>query len=169
MYGYRCSSQLPANVSRKLVPKILGNAVTSHGICHEQEAMAKYEAMTQIISPGLQVQNTGLVVSTTHPWLSASPDAVVTHLQSLDRTGLLEVKYPYSCRNTSLAEEAIKPSFFLSSNAGTRCLKEAHEYFYRVQFQLFADGHSRVDFFVWMPGEDSAGAFIITPNSLRSI
>ena len=109
----RRSDDFQPIVRQKLVPEFLENAATRYGICHEQEAMAKYEAMMQSISPGLQVQKTGLVVSTTHPWLSASPDAVVTHPQSLNGTSLLEVKCPYSCRNMSLAEAASKPSFFL--------------------------------------------------------
>ena len=63
----RCSDDCQPIVRQKLVPEFLGNAATRYGICHEQEAMAKYEAMMQSISPGLQVQKTGLVVSTTHP------------------------------------------------------------------------------------------------------
>ena len=140
-------------VGQKLVSEFLGNAATR--LCHEQDATARCEAISQAVSLGLEVQKTGLVVTTTHPWLSASLDSAATSPQSLDGSGLLEVKCPYSCLTCHLPKQLVTHSSFylLMLAAGALHLKEAHQYCYHVQFQLFVTGHSWVDFFVWTPGE----------------
>ncbi len=72
-----------------LFPTFRGNAATKYG--SEKEATAR----SLLVEKGLQVSHSGIRVSLTEPWLSASPDGIVNGME------LLEIKCPVP-KNTTV-------------------------------------------------------------------
>lgn len=79
-------------VLRILEPKRFSSDATEWGLQHESVALEAYSRKQQECGHhGLYYCKSGFVISKEHPYLGASPDAVV-HYQF----GLAEVKCPYS-------------------------------------------------------------------------
>ena len=71
------------------------------GRSHEDNARQWYATyMMKQFGPSYTVRKTGIHISTTDPWLAASPDGVVEDPTQTEgrRCGLLEIKCPYSGR-----------------------------------------------------------------------
>jgi len=80
----------------------------------------------------------GLVISTSYPWLAATPDGWVNDPTATLCQGLVEFKNSYAYRNLSL-EDAIttKMCKCLTINNDHKQLKRAHSYYYQVQMAMF--------------------------------
>lgn len=87
---------------------------------------------------GFVCKNSGLVVSSTHLFIGASPDGV-NQSECCHGKGVLEVKYPYCIRD---GEPSSAPYF----DNGT--LSRSHLYHYQVQTQLFVCSAIYADFVV---------------------
>ena len=75
--------------------------VLEWGRSHEEVARQWYIAQkTKLFGPTYQVSRTGMHISTTDPWLAASPDGIIVDsTQAVGRqNGILEIKCPYSGR-----------------------------------------------------------------------
>jgi hypothetical protein len=105
----------------------------------ENEPLARM-AYTQ--STGRAVQEVGLFISKKNPLFGASPDGVVENGK-----GLLEVKCPFSLKETNLAE-LTKNGHFYTCSDGPLKLRLTHAYYYQVQLQMFVTGATYTDFFV---------------------
>lgn len=94
-------------------------------------------------STGLKVQDTGL-------WLDSSGVVGASPDELIGRNSVLEVKCPYTHRNSTIAEALKSASFFLTKqDDGTVQLKNNHVYWHQVQGQMFLTGRMFCYFFVW--------------------
>ena len=114
-----------------------GNEVTRYGTNMEETSRQEYVMYQQQHGhPGLTVHHTGLVISTAHPWLAASPDDRVSDPDEPHPLGLAEYKNPFAARNLTLPEACAKvKSFCLEKQKGQDSykLKRRHDYYYQVQ------------------------------------
>ena len=92
------------------------------------------------------VEAAGLIVRPDFPWLGASPDGIVP----LDN-GLVEVKCPFVCRDTSFADAAKTSTFCLKSTSEGLCLRCKLAYHYQIITQLFVTKAAYCDLVVWSP------------------
>ena len=83
--------------------------------------------------------------------MGASPDGVIEC--TCCGRGVLEIKCPFSCRNTSLLERINESSYFLQQYNGETTLNVYHSYYFQVQAQLKLCGVRYCDFVVWREGE----------------
>jgi len=81
---------------------------------------------------GFAIRICGLVVNSSLPWLSASPDAVLID-PSKSSVGLLEIKCPYTNRLSTVEEPSSDPNFFAEMFDGKVTLKCNHKHIYQVQ------------------------------------
>lgn len=111
---------------------------------HESVAREAYEATTCE-----NIYETGIFLSKKNPVFGFSPDALIGN------EGLLEIKCPFSLRETKFEELSHLPTLKKSALSFTFdehsvYLKETHQYYYQVQVQLgmFVTGRHFVDFMV---------------------
>lgn len=127
-----------------LFPTFRGNAATKYG--SEKEAIAR----SLLVEKGLQVSHSGIRVSLTEPWLSASPDGVVNGME------LLEIKCPVPKNtNTSLSDH------FTMNNSDIKVVDGKPElqrngvrgYYRQIQLGMFCTGLRMAKLLVWSPKE----------------
>jgi hypothetical protein len=138
-----------ANPSRKFLSYNLGSVGygnsnflrASYG--HSQEPLIK-KFYTELC-PELHLHDCGFVVNPKFSFLGASPDAKVC---DRGRTGILEVKSPYSERHLSISEAIEQCEFFHLGvlSDGEVGLKKDDRYYYQVQGQLLVTGAPFCDF-----------------------
>ena len=105
----------------------------------EDEARRAYEEKT-----GSNVICCGLFISKERPLFAASPDGLVENSDGLGRV-LIEIKCPYSLRNSKLEEAVIPTTFFLDRNLK---LKRSHTYYYQIQLGMYCTGSKLTHFVV---------------------
>ena len=62
--------------------------------------------------------------------------------------GLLEIKCPYSLKDSDLKSETRGGSFYNVSN-GKLILRRSHSYFFQIQCQMYVTGARYTDFFIY--------------------
>ena len=101
-------------------------AAVNHGRLFEGTAISQYEQQCNA-----QVQRgVGITVSLDRPYLACSPDGI------RDGCTLVEVKCPYSARNSQITPETV-PYLYLDENTGLFALDKSHNYYFQIQGQLF--------------------------------
>ena len=105
-------------------PKLKGDAVL-HGLMQEENAAKKFSELT-----GLKVKPCGLFIDEELSYLAASPDGLVGQ----DEDSLLEIKSPYTQRNSKIDKAYLFP--FLEDKNGELKLKRNHDFFFQIQGQL---------------------------------
>lgn len=126
---YRQSSQLS-------VPS------TNWGLHSEKTAKLAFHEHMCDTHENFSISECGFVISKEHPYLGATPDAIVNC--DCHGTALLEVKCPYTLQNQP--PEAAK---YLIINGSTIELDRNCEYFAQVQGQMGIVGYKRCYFVVW--------------------
>ena len=106
-----------------------------HGRKYELIALAKYEDQKN-----RGTKQSGIRVSSSHPFIGASPDAIV------DNELIVEVKCPYVARNEIITPKTVP---FLLKTEDNLTLDRNHNYFYQIQGQLFCTGAARCDLVVY--------------------
>ena len=139
----RPTTPVASTVKQLLYSKFVGNAATRYGLMQERPSCFKYLEWLEKEkgSAGAKVNiKCGLVVSSTHPWLAATPDGWVNDPQASPRQGLVEFKNPHSFRNM-LLRDAIdgKKCTCLVNNGGNFSLK---------QFAMYCTKTKWCDFFI---------------------
>ena len=125
-------------------------ASVSHGIQSENKAKDIYrKKVNRKFQHQITVYDTGLIVNPAFPWLGASPDGKIQDCSSLPSTGLLEIKCPYTYRDSTPQEASVKPGFFCELIDENVCLKRDHFYYDQVQGQLAVSGLQWCDFVVF--------------------
>ncbi|XP_070390815.1 uncharacterized protein [Dermacentor albipictus] len=119
-----------------------GNAATKHGLKYEAIARVAFTRKT-----GLAVAQSGMVVSSTHPWLSASPDGICAD------DALVEIKCPTVSDCTVLIEKG-KYDVKLVNGEPLLCPGGKNGYYDQVQFTMFCCGKSTCYFYVWSAESD---------------
>ena len=89
----------------------------------------------------------GLLLDPSNLCIGASLDGIVEC--SCCKTGVLEIKCPYSCKDKPFEHRAEEQSFFLENVSGNLVLKKNHAYYYQVQLQIKLYGTRYCDFIVW--------------------
>ena len=138
-------------VQRLLYSNFKGNTATRYGLAQERVSSIKYlEWLKQSGSAGATINcNCGLVISATHSWLAATPDAWVKDPSTSPPEGLVEFKNPYSYKDL-LLQEALdcKRCNCLEKADGSLSLKRSHEYHFQIQFAMFCTGRKWCDIFI---------------------
>ena len=152
--------RLPTTPPQSLVlqilhPKRFSSAATDWGMSHEDIALKQYcDQQHQSGHHGLYYCKSGFVISKDHPYLGASPDAVVNDPTSEHQFGLAEVKSPYSCRHLSPLDAADTTNFCStvevdSSGKQYLKLKPTHIYYSQIQGQMAITERSWCDFIIY--------------------
>lgn len=114
------------------------------GIDNESNALFDYQLPHEECS----VESVGIKIHRKYPFIGASPDGIFT-CRCHNYNRLLEVKCPFSKRETKTIEEAVEDSkFFLDKSL---VLKSNHKYYSQVQIQMFVFDFKECDFVVWTP------------------
>jgi len=146
----RSTTKVGPLVHQLLYSSFKGNKATSWGLLQEEDTEKQYqEHMKQSCKDFSVSGDCGLVVSTQHPWLAATPDGFVHDPDATPQNGLVEYKNPHACRNSTI-EEAItsKQIKFLTLNNGAVSLKRSHQYYYQVQTAMLCTQTEWCDFVV---------------------
>ena len=130
-------------------------AAIEWGTSHENNAREKYinERKTKY-GDSYQVSKTGLFINIEQPWLAATPDGIVEDPSepTIRRTGLLEIKCPYSARHKSPTDACKEIKTFcctLINNEVTS--KPNHHYYFQIQGQLAITQLPWCDLYIWTP------------------
>jgi len=99
---------------------------------HEPIAIDAFKAQLPDLHLGGQVSKTGLRICHGNTWLGASPDALIDC--PCHGHGVIEVKCPYSFRDTTVPDMLTSPKCCLGDD-GT--LKRTHQYYTQLQIQMF--------------------------------
>ncbi len=114
---------------------------------HEKVALEEYCLILHTEHSKYEIKECGLKLYQEFPFIGASPDGIFTctcHKSEF----LIEIKCPYSKRDTESLEEAIDSMFFLDKE---KQLKTDHKYFTQIQLQLFIFGMHECKLVVWTP------------------
>ncbi|XP_038063170.1 uncharacterized protein LOC119733878 [Patiria miniata] len=109
---------------------------TDHGLKYESVAVEAYSSKT-----GNLVKSCGIHVCMEIPYLACSPDGLV------DDDRIIEVKCPYTCKDSAVTPTSV-PYLFMDSS-GKMALKHSHNYYYQVQGNLLCTKRKWCDFVVW--------------------
>ena len=110
---------------------------TEWGCQHEKFGIPDYQA--RITShEQLVTSKSGFHISLDHPFLGASPNALVEC--KCCGKGVMEIKCPYNCCNKYLEDVACEGKYFCLENLsdGTLKLERDHSYYYLCQIQIFS-------------------------------
>ncbi|XP_035211258.1 uncharacterized protein LOC118185502 [Stegodyphus dumicola] len=116
-----------------------------YGLANEAKVLAQYEHDKQ-----LYVHRCGLFIDPANPFLCTSPDGLIGDI------GLVEVKCPYSARDSTNLKEFFKQNKQqgLKWNAnGSFYLPDTHKYYFQIQGQLNITNRSWCDLFYWCQGD----------------
>ena len=110
--------RLPTTPPESLVLRILGvktfsySPATEWGKQHEEVALTQYEQRQHESGhDNLYYTKSGFIISEEHPFLGASPDAVVFDPTNTEKFGLAEVKWPYAHRNVTPIQASTNKDF----------------------------------------------------------
>ena len=106
-------------------PKNISTAAIQYGIKNEQIALKEYVAYQQMHShPHLSVSPTRFYINKGCPFLGVSPDGAVYDLSNMQQPfGFLEIKYPYSHKDSLPAEVCGLSTVCCELNASTGNIK----------------------------------------------
>ena len=120
-----------------------GKAVTD-GVKNEKPTRNKYSEIT-----GAYIEETGLIICQTEPWLAYSTDGVVMKDSKVDR--LLEIKCPFEIEN--LEEKTIlkKCNRYIKKDkkTGVIYLNKKHKYFAQIQLGMALLNINKCDFVLY--------------------
>lgn len=111
---------------------------------NEKNAKDAYISKAVDLHHDFVFEESGLHISSAHPYLAATPDGLVQC--TCCGRGVLEVKCPYTSRNCTIAEAAEQQNGCLAIDNRVK-LKRSHEYYYQVQ--MLVCGREYCDFVVW--------------------
>ena len=131
-----------------------------YGRQHESDARTAYEEHLKSRHSDAKANITGVHIDTTHCWLAASPDGLVFDPLAINPEGVLEIKCPFTAKDTPLLNLCTNPKkksqFFMKYDQQTRkfSLKRQHPYYYQVQGQMQIARRKWCDFYVWTSRKD---------------
>lgn len=153
--------RLPSTPPESLVLRILGlrkftAKATEWGMEQEPLALEAYVRHQHASGhDGLFACKSGFLISVTHPYLGASPDACVHDPTFEEIFGLAEIKCPYSQRNNTPEEACSGKDLCCTleqSSTETRLkLKPSHPYYSQVQGQMAIAQRPWCDFIIYTP------------------
>lgn len=128
------------SIVQNILYKNICTKATAWGKNNEDRAKGVFERKY----PNLKILDCGIFINSQWPFLGASPDAIISN------DSLLEIKCPYSARNTTI-KEAVESRLivYLKSSGDGFELNKNHNYFYQVQGQLNIWEKATCYFVVW--------------------
>lgn len=141
-----------------------GREKESQAVSQFQKSLVKRD-----LHPGFTVEECGLFISSSHPYIAASPNRLFSC--PCHGPGVIECKAPYASRSVSVFEAAKQNNFCLSidSVSGELYLKRESEYFYQVQAQMFATQRSFCFFLVWTEIDMSVSFIEYDPSFFENV
>lgn len=112
-----------------------------HGNAFEGVAKEVYAKET-----GLYIQDCGLIVCESEPWMAYSPDGIVVKESTVFR--LLEIKCPYQIENTENVT-LLKKCKFLHLEKNEIKIKKKHQYYAQIQFGMAVLNLKQCDFVIY--------------------
>ena len=109
-----------------------------------------YEDILSQIHCDTKFEDSGFVIHPEHNFIGASPDGLVSC--SCCGEGIIEIKCPYSKKDTSIEEALLDKKFYLREVDGEIKLSKEHSYCYQVQAQLFVTKKRYCDFICFVGG-----------------
>lgn len=82
----------------------------AYGCQHEDEARSIYCEMMKKYHNSFTISQCGLLLDLTNPFIGTSPDGMVQC--TCCGTGVIEIKYPFSCKEKRFSERAGDRLFF---------------------------------------------------------
>ena len=152
IYHRKPDTRPDALVLRLIKPRQFMTPAIEWGIKNEALAIEAYTQHQQCNGHnGLTVCKVGFHVSSSHPFLGASPDGGVYDPSCDQPYGFVEVKCPYSHRNHTPAEACADNKFFCTLESGQVKLRQNSNYFCQVQGQMAIGERLWCDFVVHTP------------------
>ncbi|XP_012945416.2 uncharacterized protein LOC106013658 [Aplysia californica] len=104
----------------------------------EESGLQEFEASMHSNHLNVTLRRAGLYVKSTHPYIGASPDAVL----HCDCHGLstVELKCPFKLKGKNIVDNYAQTDFLCKGENGDLELKRDHAYYYQVQTQLAVTG-----------------------------
>ena len=143
----RTSTPSAPLVKRLLYATFKGNIYTRHGLSAEPTTVQEYILEKAKNNISVKVTALGLVIHREHHFMAASPDGMVTELETGD-TGLLEVKNLLYNKRILLKQAAKSSSFCLKFGEGKLHLRHSHKYYHQCQGLLNITEKPWIDFVV---------------------
>lgn len=125
-------------VDRLLNPRPASGAAIEHGKTYEPRAIQKYEEMKFV-----KTKQCGTFISKSHPYLSASPDALIIGNENI----VFEAKCPFSAKDQKINEHTVP--YLCRDMNGNLCMKKDDPYYYQVQGEMMVTGKTVAHFGVW--------------------
>ena len=141
-----------ALVTNLLEQRRITSTAIKWGIDHESEALKSYEEYQHKAGhTGLTVCLVGFHVSTSHPFLGASPDGGVYDPSNVGEPyGFVEVKCPFKHRDNTPEQACTDPNFCSSlTSSGEISLKKRHSYYCQIQGQMAIGDRPWCDFIIY--------------------
>ena len=134
-----------------LQPRSFASAATDWGIQNESVAIQTYVSYQhQQGLNGLTVGPCGFMTNEAHPFLGATPDGTVYDPSNHEHPfGFIEVKCPYSHRESTPLQASSSPGFFCTIVEGVPKLRLTHPYYAQIQGQMAIGGRVWCDFVVF--------------------
>ena len=121
-----------------------------HGRKYEPIAREQYIEMMKLkLNRDVIVRETGLVIQPNLFWLAASPDGMVSDNNELTFFGLIEIKCPFSKRNTDPDDIVTDKKFYVGIDNGKPYLKQSHSYYTQIQMAMGLSQVTYCDFIVY--------------------
>lgn len=120
---------------RLMTASYISSPAMKHGIMYETVAVDWFEKNVCKTHPA------GLFISHEIPFLGASPDRVI------DDNTLLEIKCPYSAKDSMITPENVPYLFY--NEKGELALKKDHFYFFQIQGQLYCAERNACKFLIF--------------------
>ena len=108
-----------------------------------KEGVARDEVRT-LLGKNFRVTEHGMIISKRFSYIACSPDGIIRNL-STGETILLEIKCPYSARNTKISEANLP---YLDSNLN---LRSTSDYFSQIQVSMECIGVNSCLFYIYSP------------------
>ena len=139
------------------------------GNMFEPYARKRYIKEMQKSHKSFKCVETGLLISTEHPYLAASPDGITTC--TCCGTGLVEIKCPWTSRQKKVSEYVKTNQSFLELITGTNTytLKNNHPYRTQIQHQLYITGYLYADLYVCLSSDQHRERIYADPNYYQNI
>ncbi|XP_064479206.1 uncharacterized protein LOC135392422 [Ornithodoros turicata] len=122
-----------------------------YGISNEAAAVQRYRQVMCSVGHDVAILSCGLFVDPATPWLGATPERIVFDPTERSPHGVLEVKCPYSLRDTP-GELLKEQRFYMTFNNEHPQLRRDHDYYAQVIGQMGLTGLQWADFVMYGPG-----------------
>ncbi|XP_064463249.1 uncharacterized protein LOC135374166 [Ornithodoros turicata] len=121
----------------------------AYGRKHEDTAAEHYCRALQNLGHDIVVSHCGIAVHPSCPWLGASPDRFVFDPEESPPHGVLEIKCPYSLRDSELEHAKSELKQMQSDEGGHPMVKRESDYYYQILGQMAITGLKWGDFVVF--------------------